>query len=553
VVQDLSSASVEQMFSTETNVAGNYHPVTLLSLAWDYDRSKELNNTKGLFEAKAKAFLQTSLAMHLINGLLVYLLVFMLCGSIPLSGLVALLFVVHPLHVESVTWISGRKDVSYTLFFLASLATYYQYVKSKKAYWVGVSFLLFIPALLSKPAAVVLPVLLILFDLFEGRKLDLRFIIEKIVFVIPAVIIGLITIRTQTDSEAVAEFGVFSIWERIVFASYGFLTYIGKFFYPSQLSAFHPYPAKDELETIFYIFPFIALAIVALGVWAFRKNRKVFFSIFFYAINLALVLQFVTVGNAIIAERYSYVPYIGLSLLILWPLHDWLKTEKMKAFRVPALAVALLLCGAYAYAAKLRTNVWQSTYTLWTDVIEKYSNRVAKSYNNRGLYLKDNGDPVAALEDYNMGISIEPDNHLTFNSRGNVYKILASRDKEKREEYLERSVADLSKAIELRSDHYQSYNSRGLSYMDQKKYEEALADFNKALEIKPDHYKVYINRAGYYLAKEDFEQAIKDYNVYLAINPGDVLVQGGKAFALFRKGDFQKSLDLSNSCLRADP
>ena len=554
LVQNWSPETRSILFDTETNIAGNYHPLTMLSLAWDFDRGKEFDQASGRFNTPARVFKQTSLALHILNGLLAYLFILLLTRSWQVAGLAALLFIAHPLHVESVSWVSGRKDLTYTLFFLASLSAYLHYVRKNKTLFLLLSFVLFIPSLLSKPAAVVLPLVLILIDLFEKRKLNAKLWLEKALFLVPAILLGLLTIQTQTESEAVGEFGVFSIWERLMFASYGFITYIVKFFVPTHLSAFHPYPLKDSIGVLYYIYPLFALSLIGLGIWSFRKRPVISFAVFFYAINLALVLQFVSVGNAIIAERYTYVPYLGLALLVFWPLSQWLKEKgRAKTFGLPVLLSGFLFSAVLAYASQKRTEVWTDTYSLWTDVIEKYPMRVAKSYNNRGLYLKDNGEPERALKDYNIGIQLEPDNHLTYNSRGNVYAVLAKRNKEKREEYLRLSVEDLSKAIEIRSDHYQSYNSRGLSYMDQKEYEKALADYNKALEIKPDHWKVYINRAGYYLSKGDFEQALKDYDTYLKVYPSDVQIKGGKAFALFRKGDHKSSLRMSEECLKADP
>ena len=555
-VLNFEEGGLKDIFKSESNVAGNYHPVTVWSLARNYDNNKFLNSATGRYEVEAKPFLITNKYLHLVNALLIYLFAFILSkGRIDVSLFCAAVFAVHPMHVESVAWVSGRKDLLYTLFFVASLISYLLYTRQKKWAFLLLSLVLFIPSLLSKPAAVVLPLLLFVMDYFENRKLNLRTIIEKLPFLAGSIIIGIITIGTQTESEAVAEFGAFSLWERFVFASYGFVTYIVKFFVPNGLSPFHPYPSNKEFDFFFNLYPFIALAILIGTFWFLRKQKALFFGIAFYLIGLILVLQFISVGNAIIAERYTYLPYFGLSFALAWYLGDFLKSKIKKSYLPVMLGLSTLLCVAFAFKAKSQTKSWAGTLALWTNVIDTYPEKQSKAYNNRGIYYKDNQQFQEAIADYDKGIIINSNNHLLFNSRGNVYKSLSERekDKKKKNEYIKASISDLSQAVTIRKDHFQSWNSLGLAYLVLKDFDKALKSFNKALEVNPNYHKVHVNLASYYLQLDEYENALAEYELYLSILPGDIQILSGKAFAFYRLKRYEEAHKLAMRCLNADP
>ena len=286
-------------------VVSNYHPLTVLSLAANY----------AISGAEPWSYLLFSLLLHLANTVLVFWFAWLLSDKKGWVALfTALLFGIHPMHVESVAWISERKDVLYTLFFLLSLIAYWKYLQTDRsaAYWA--CFLLFACSLLSKPAAIVLPLVLLLLDYWKERPFTRRVVLEKIPFFLVGGLFAVVTLKLQSVT-AMSSLDLYPFWVRLFFASYAIMVYFAWFFVPYPLSAFHPFPLPDHLGWTVYLSPIFLLALIFL-IWHFRKNRVVVFGLLFFLVNILLVLQLVPIGFTIVSERYTYVPYIGLAFLV---------------------------------------------------------------------------------------------------------------------------------------------------------------------------------------------------------------------------------------------
>jgi len=255
LIKSLSFDNIKKMLSPESIVALNYHPLTMLSLAIDYQFAK-LNPQWYHF---------VNILLHLVNTVLVFFFIYRLAGKklIP-AIIVSVFFGIHPMHVESVTWVAERKDVLYTLFFMASLLTYLTYIKSGKNKFLLFTLLLFVFSVFSKAMGVVLPFVLLLVDYFLNRKFDRKMLLEKIPFLIVSLIIGIFAIQVQKQ-EAIGSFEAFSLPNRIAIGFYGFFMYIYKLILPLNLSSFHPYPPKGEGGS--YPFSFYASAICGIVIF----------------------------------------------------------------------------------------------------------------------------------------------------------------------------------------------------------------------------------------------------------------------------------------------
>src|SRR5260221_6180005 len=298
IVKDF--ANLKSILSTP--VQGNYHPLTMLSIAINYQVS-------GL---NAWSYHLFNLVFHLINCFLVYRLVMLLSNrNIIIAFTTAILFGVHLMHVESVAWVSERKDVLYSLFFLAGLISYTKYADTgiRKQYLLTILFLVL--SLLSKPAAVIFPVALFCIDLLRKRKLNVRLFAEKIPFFILALITGILTVIGQKAIGARGErFYNFGIGTKILFWFYGIMMYFFKMIAPLNLSAFYAFPAINrQLDIEYYLSPLFFAMLAAIFFFSLKKNRVIAFGILFYLVNLLLVMQVVIVGRAIITDRYNYHPY----------------------------------------------------------------------------------------------------------------------------------------------------------------------------------------------------------------------------------------------------
>lgn len=301
----LASINLSDIFSSY--IVGNYHPLTMLIYAIEYQ----------FFGLNAGGYHAVSLLLHLLIVILVFYVVLSLSNRKEVALVASLLFGIHPLHVESVAWASELKDLLYTFFFLASWLCYLRYLKEPKRKFYFYCLFLFLLSLLSKGMAVSLPVVLLLTDYFKGRKLNAKAWLEKAPFFALSIIFGIVAIIAQKSGGAIQDLEVYPLVQRIAFACYGFITYLLKFVVPYELCTYYPYPLKSVagIPGWYYIYPIVLLALIAFVFYSLRFSKKFFFGIGFFTITVFLVLQLLPVGNTIMADRYSYIPSIGIFYL----------------------------------------------------------------------------------------------------------------------------------------------------------------------------------------------------------------------------------------------
>ena len=286
-----------------TPVQGNYHPLTMMSLALNYAISGD----------NAWSYHVLNVLLHLLNVFLVYLFIMALSkGNSIIAFTVAMLFGVHPMHVESVAWVAERKDVLYSFFFLLGMIYYLKYLDkiSRESYFIILG--LFVLSLASKPAAIVFPGVLFAIDFYRQRKFSMMLILEKIPFILLSGIFIFLAVHGQTKVGAVDTANVFGMGNRIFFATYAYMMYFIKMILPLNLAPLYPFPAINlPLPVTYFISPIFIIATAVLCYFTWKKDREITFGFGFFLINLLLILQLKIVGSAIIADRYTYIPYIG--------------------------------------------------------------------------------------------------------------------------------------------------------------------------------------------------------------------------------------------------
>ena len=540
LIQNLSGENVKQMF-TGFNVS-NYHPLTMLSYALNYKAG-------GL---SPFGYHLINVLLHLLNIGLVFWLAYLLSGKKVVAGaFVAFFFGLHPMHVESVAWVSERKDVLYACFMFLSLIAYLKYMDSRKLGLYLAAFVLFVLSCMSKPAAVILPLLLLLLDWWQARlsfpKLDIKVLAEKIPFFAVAALFGYLTILAQQVTAIPVE--QYPLWQKTLFASYGFVMYLVKFFVPYGMSTFYPYPIQNMSESIpalYYAMPIAALGLAALAFWLHKKDRSVGLGFWFYLINLLLVLQLITVGSTIISERYTYVPYVGL----LFPLgmvldRLWKDGNKNdKNWGKMAMGLTAVVALAFTIITFQRCKVWKNSETLWTDVIKKYPKQVPVAYNNRGIYYREKGDLKKALADYDNAIAADPTYDLAYNSRARINFDL------KKDEL---ALADFTKAIALKPDNHTAYTNRGALHFRNNRYDEGFADLNKAIELNPRHINAFLNRALGYTFVSNHEMAVKDFSSYLKLDPKHDGIWNSRAISYQTLDKHAEALNDLNRAIQLNP
>ncbi len=516
-----------------------YIPLTMLSYMLDYQiAGLELPWVYHLH----------NLILHLATTVLIYFFIKKLFDEnnrkYTIAFLTALLFGIHPLHVESVSWIAERKDVLYAMYFMASLFTYLFYVKTNKLKFLALTFILFLFSLLAKTQAVVLPFALILIDYLKRNFIDnkdnllnfiilkdkrqIKIFIEKLPFFLLSATFAYIAIRASgtsepfaenitTDTKIAVETG-YGLIESLALVSYSLFLYVAELLVPFKQSAIHPYPFDaGQMPGYFYIFIIFPLAYFATMLWAWIKNKKViFFSLTFFLANIFIVLR---IKNFIISEHYEYIPSIGLFLLFAFILNDFiLKHRNLEKIIYSITFIYILLLSVQTIR---RNFVFKDSLSFWNDVTSKHSN-VIVGYYNRGNYLQKLGDEIA------------------------------ENDKTKAIEFFNQAIADYDKTIELNPTNVGAYSNRGITKAKLGKYYEAIADFNKVVEIDSTYGNVYSNRGNAFALTGQWQKALNDYNKAIELKPNfaDALFNRGMAFANLNRNkeainDFTKVLELS--------
>lgn len=507
-------------------VNDNYHPLTIVSLAVNYQLS----------DLSPFSYLLVNLLLHVANTSLVFYLVWLISDKKTwIAFFTGLIFGIHPMHVESVAWVSERKDVLYTLFFLLSLVQYWKYLetKSRDKYW-G-SFALFIISLLAKPAAIVLPAVLFLFDYWKGRHFDQKLFTEKIPFLILSIVFGLITLTVQSK-QAIVSSAVFPLWERLFFACYGIMIYLVRFFIPYPLSALHPFPTAQNLNLTIIISPLFVIALAILT-WYLRKNKLLVFCILFYVINLLLVLQIVAIGNAIVAERYTYVPYIGLAFLFGTWIYNYVNQLSKKLAWIAPVCITLIF-GTMSFQ---RTKVWNNSISLWNNVLDHYPNAAVARTNRANYFYKLAIDSAhafeasslyqSALEDCNVALKTDPRHQPGYEIRGLIFQNL--------HRYSE-ALADGQRLIQLAPQKREGYAISSTANMYLNHPDEALADLDICIKLKPEDDISLNNRGTILYNKRRFSEAQIDYSKAIELNPkGSYYLN--RSFCYFELGDLAKA------------
>jgi tetratricopeptide (TPR) repeat protein len=522
---------------TEDITKNNYHPLCMLSLAVNYHFS-QLN---------PQAYYLTNILIHIANVIFVFLLMLQLCallkmdenGKLFIAGFASLWFGIHPMHVESVSWIAERKDVLYTFFYVLGLLSYLKYISTTKMKWYWLTFVLFIASCLSKPMAVVFPLSLLCIDVLAQRPIGKKLITEKIIFFLSSLICGGMAFYTQNKTGAIASFGMLTIWERLMYASYGFVMYVVKLFNPTYLSTFYPYPYRyisGYLPGIYYAAPFLSLAIIALPLYlTYKKNRTWFrvaaFGIGFFVANVIFILQFISVGAAIMADRYSYCAYIGLFFMITYFLYEIIKRNP--SIKTALIVLLLIISSGFSYLCYERTYAWHDSETLLSDAIEKYPMRALLSYKWLGNYYLDKGNLDKAMENYGVLTTLHAADAKVYDRVGIIYGL--------RKDY-KKAMEAFTSSLEVQNNVYKTYLDRSMLYSTLGDSVNALKDFIVALQLTPNAEKVLSDSSFNFVQRQQYDAAIREYNILLKLTTNNPFYYFYRGVSEFGKNDVMKAI-----------
>lgn len=498
-----------------TPIASNWVPVTIASLLVDYRIS-------GTAPA---AYHWINLLLHVATTALVFVFVRALSRNRFWTTVVtALFFGIHPMHVESVAWIAERKDVLYGFFYLLALILYVRRVDGGGVRWLWASLAAMVLSVLSKPAAVVLPLALLAIDWFRGRRFDGRLFVEKAPFFAVAIAGGLVNVYVQKSFGALDVPHPWSLTAKALFASYAVVVYVAKLFVPVHLSAVYPYPAVGAALPPRYTAAFLAvLTLLPLAIFLLRRNRAALFGIAFFFINIVLVLQLVTVGVAVLAERFTYLPYIGLLFALAWPLDDRGGSGAMRSLR-RAVAALFVLLGVFSVVQTWsRCSVWRDPETFWSDAIRKFPGEIVPAYVNRGSYYREAGRLEQARSDYAQALALNPEIASVWYYQGTVLAALGLPDS---------AIVCFDRALERDPRRLSALNDRGALLLRRGDAEGAIRDLSRLIELDSLVWSAYSNRALAWSKRGEYDKAVADGRKAVAVDPenranADVLAQVG--------------------------
>ena len=520
-IKSLSVKNIAAIFSSFYNA--NYHPFTTLSYAIEYN----------LFGLNAKPYHIINLLIHLLNVFMVFRLIKNVSGKTEVAFVASLFFAIHPMHVESVAWISERKDLLYSFFFICGLNTYYEYIHAtanRNRLYIY-TILLFLCSLLSKSAAITFPLMLLIFDYYFQRGWKKKVLFEKIPFFLLSLVFGAITILSQKSAGAINAdlMPDYNLLQRFFVVCFTTSYYIVKLFLPFNLAVLHFAPA--ELPYYYYLSPLFLLLLTFLVYKARAMKRELIFGFLFYLAGVSLTSQIIPVGYAVVSERYSYIPYIGLFFIIGC---FYAAVQDNRSFVSLKPVINYLLAGVTLFFMVItfqRNKVWQNSINLFTDLVKKYPNQPHAHF-VLAKNLIDVPDLNAALESMNRSIGLDPKMSESYFYRGNIYY---------GQENYAAALNDYLKAVELNPKYSEAYYNIGVTYNTTNKFQESIEPLTKAINMTPNEY-MYQTRASSFFNLRRLQEALDDYSKAIAINP-----KAGQAY--FNRGaTYLNMQQKSNAC-----
>ena len=350
--------------------------------------------------------------------------------------------------------------------------------------------------------------------------------LEKIPHFILALIFGIVAVKIQHGGGAMDVQKVsYNFIERIALGGYALATYLWKSVVPVHLSCFYPYPPKTggALPFLYYIYP-LAVAVIIFVAWKYgRKNRIVVFGSLFFLVNIVLLLQFIPVGEAILAERYSYIPYFGLFFIAGWLVSNYFEHGVKKELRYTILFSFLIYAGVFGYLSNERCKVWYDSTSLWSDEIEKEPRNAPLAYNNLGFIYFTRWSAAAPGSDekntcydsavyfMNKAIEVRPDFVNPYQGLGMLYYSKGNLDASA---FCFRTAMQIQSTAETHCDYGNLLNMT-------RKPDSAIMEYGIAISLDPNLYLAYLNRGKVYKDQNRWDEALKDFSKAIQINPGN--------------------------------
>lgn len=500
VTTGLNADNVEWAFTS--GYAANWHPLTWMSHQLD----------ASLFGTKPGPQHLVSLGWHVANVLLLFGLLRFMTGATWRSAFVAGAFAVHPVHVESVAWMAERKDVLSTFFWLASTWMYVAWVR-RPAPWRYASMLgLFVLGLMAKPMLVTMPFTLLLIDVWPlGRTTTplSRRVIEKLPLFALAAVSSIITAIVQQQGGAVGSLDLVPITTRLANVVVAYGHYVRALFWPSDLAVFYPF-VKD-LAAGLVTASLASLLIITAVAWRLRRDQPaVLIGWLWFVGTIVPVIGLVQIGMHAYADRYTYIPYIGLLIAVAW-LATSIAT-RLGINRVALGAVGLVVVLVLAYGAHAQAATWRNAETMWIQAVGVTRNN-ARGHNLLGVIYARRGEAARATAEFQIALQSDPDPSDARLIEPNLGRSLMAEGK------VAEAVPHLVRAIQYQPQRADLCHELGLAYAGLGRNADALAAWQQAVRINPNFEQPYYAMGIVLAAAHRTAEAVRAFQEVVRINP----------------------------------
>ncbi len=504
-------------------VAGNWHPVTVWSHMLDCQ----------LFGMQPWGHHLINVLLHALNTALVFGLLRRMTGAYWRSALVAALFGWHPLHVESVAWVAERKDVLSTFFGLLALLAYVRYAaqsgvrspQSKVSYMLAL--VCFALGLMSKPMLVTWPLVMLLLDWWPLKRFtiyDLRFtifrlVLEKVPFFVLAAAASVVTCVVQRHSGAMEMVHNLTLGARVGNALISYCLYLGKMFWPVNLAVFYPHPGSwPESEVLLATGFLLGLT----GLWILMRQRCPFLVMgwLWYVGTLVPVIGLVQVGEQAMADRYTYIPSLGILILTVWGLYELTRRWRYPTWMLSvAGGAAIILCLGMT---RQQLGFWQNDETLFRHALAVTQNNFL-AHNGLGLALGARGHIDEAISEFQEAIRLKPDFAKAHNNLGTALGMKGQNAE---------AISEFQEAIRLAPNFAEAHYNLGTVLFKTGRIDEAIEQFRETIRLNPDLSEAHYNLGFALATKGQIDEAIDEYQLTLRLNPNDADARDNLAHAL---------------------
>ncbi len=582
VQEGLTQKSIKWAFSTL--YAGFWHPLTWLSFMLDYQ----------LYGLDSGGFHVTNLLLHVASAVLLFLAFTQMTHSVWPSAFVACLFAVHPLSVESVAWVAERKNVLCIFFWMFTLWTYARYVQRPGVQRYLAVLFTFTLGLMAKSMIITLPFLLLILDYWPLGRLSfsksvkiekykknrrqeslVKLVSEKFVLIIIAAVFVILTLLAEHKWGVVKSFDMYPLRIRIGNAMVSYVNYIGKIFWPVNLSVFYPHPENALNYRLVFAAIGVLIGITVLIFSTGRSRRWLIVGWLWFFVTLLPVIGLIQIGLHAMADRYAYGTIIGIFIIVAWQ-----SPKLFSRFRniKPAIAIAgCLVIFVLAGLTRVQVGYWKDSITLFSHAAKVTSNNYW-AHNNIGVTLVEHGQIYQAIGHYKKALEIEPNNSMILNNMGTAlanagqvgeailrYKqAIRSQplDWNSRnnlgvaflnQNQIEQAIVNFRQAVKLKPGYVEAHNNWGIALASNGRIDEAIIQFKKVVQLDPDYAHAYNNLGNAFLDKQEFDKAMKYFTEALRLNTMEADTHYNIGVLLSRKGDIEQAIVCYKKVLQINP